>query len=695
VATYTLNKDLETRSVIDLVKRGVYIYAQHPSTRILTCSYSFDGGERIHRWMPWLGGKHKKMPRDLADALHDRDVEIQGWNAGSFERLLLEHVAKIKIEPERFHDTMIRARSMALPGKLELCARALQVPVQKANDAMMRKWCAPQKDGSWADDLDEFEVLCSYCDDDTRAEAQIAQLVRPLSPEERVDFAVNERINDRGLLVDIGLARAAQRYAREELADICERLNVITRGAVTTPKQYIRIKDWLREILPPEIAFFLDPDEKTGKVSFDAAKREEMLSNEYEDVLVGEVREFVELVHDGGKASTSKFAAMEARASDHDQRVRGAYHLNGAGQTGRFSSSGAQLHNFIRASLPNIEDVVESILRGEDPEAVIRTASYDRDGGLAFTDKKRRERIKRPYNILTILSRCLRPSIISGPGKILVWRDWSSIEARVLPWLSLQNSASQVLDIFASGDDIYKHQAAMSFGVSFDDVTDSMRQGGKVQILSFGYGGGAGAGLRMAKVYGLDIDQQTAEDWKMAWRQTNPWAPRFWADLEVAAFQAVREKDTVFTAGRIEYLYTKDTLWCMLPSGRMIAYPFPKIVTLKGRWGPADTVTAMKGAFHPKKGTNYWPRMKLWGGIQAENVTQAEAASILRYGLRELDDNDWPIVVHTHDEIGCEVDEDEEEQCKLVMGDIMNNALPCFDGLPLASEASSGFAYGK
>lgn len=695
MATYHINLDLETRSRIDLTKRGVHLYARDPSTRILTCSYILNAKDPrpkdVRRWSPYLT---KSMPRDLKDALHDRDVEVRGWNAASFERLLLKHVARIDIPPERFHDTMIRARSMALPASLELCARALRMPYQKADDTIMRKWCAPLKDGTWADDLHEFERLCGYCDYDVLSEAGIADLLRPLSADERTDTAVNERINDRGLMVDIQLARMAQHYAAEELEDIKERLNTITNGVVTSPKQYVRIKQWLAERLPEELQFFLDPDEETGKISFDASIREDILSNEYEDVLVGEVREFVELVHDGGKASTAKFAAMEARAGE-DQRVRGAYQLNGAAQTGRFSSSGLQVHNFIRASLPNIEDVVESILRDDHPDTLISIASYDADGGLAFTDKKRRERIKKPYNILTILSRTLRPSIIAPEGKVLVWRDWSSIEARVLPWLSAENSASQVLEIFASGKDIYKHQASMSFGIPIEELSDIQRQGGKVQILSFGFGGGKGAGMRMARAYGLDITENVAEEWKLAWRQTNPWAPRFWAKLEVAAFQAVKNPDTVYNAGRISYLCTKDTLYCLLPSGRMICYPFPRITTIPGRWGDVDTVTAMKGAFHPKKGTSYWPRMKLWGGFQAENVTQAEAATILRYSLRELDADGWPIVGDTHDEILCEVDEAEEEECKLAMGDIMNYMPDCFAGLPLASEVSSGLAYGK
>lgn len=691
MTTHVLNIDTETRSMIDLTKVGTHNYARHPSTKLLVASYSFDGGKTIRRWQSWLG---RKAPAELTDALHDKDTDIEAWHA-SFERNIFRDVCGWDIPPERYHCTMIRSRSMALPGSLEMCARALEMPVKKGDDAMMRRWCAPREDGTWADDPDEYEILCEYCDDDVRTEAGLSGVLRGLTAEERQDYAVNERKNERGLLVDISLARAAQKYAKEELADICDRLNIISRGKITSPKQYQRIKVWLADNLPPELQWVVEPDEKTGKVSFDAAAREELLASENEDALVGETRELVELVHDGGKASTSKFAAMCTRAGS-DQRVRGAYNLFGAGQTKRFSSTGLQVHNYIRASLPNIEDVVEAILCATPADQLIRIASYNTDGGLAFTDRKKVERIKRPFNILTILSRTLRPSIIAAPGKILVWRDWASIEARICPWLSAENSASYKLDLFASGKDVYIHQAAMSFSVDEDDVTPVQRQGGKIQELAFQFGGGAGAGMIMARAYGLDIDERTAEGWKNAWRQTNPWAPRFWGKLEVAAFQAVRNPDTTYDAGRVSYLCTADILFCLLPCGTLLSYPFPEISSVPGRWGPADTVTAIKASLHPKKGTNYWPRMKLWGGLQSETVTQGEAASLLRWAERELDDNGWPLIGDTHDEILLEVDEDEEEEAQAVLKDVMNNPpMAIFGGLPLASEGSSGFSYGK
>jgi len=685
-----LHLDFETRATVDLTIVGAHIYAAHPDTRVLCASYTLDGAT-MKRWRTWAGDP---PPRDLMAALADPAIVIHGWNL-NFERLILRDVLRREVPTERFRCVMARARSMALPGKLELCARALQMPVQKSDNSIMMKWCKPLKDGTWADDPKEYEQLLDYCDVDVLTEIGIGGLLRELSDEEQRDWEINEAINDRGIPVDTGLAQAAQRYAKDELDDIKAQLNVLTKGVVTSPKQFQRIKDWLAEWLPPELKSFAEPDPETGKVSFDAAAREELLAEDNADVLVGDVREFVELIHDGGRASTAKFAAMQARAGS-GQRARGAYVFYGASQTGRYSSSGIQVHNFIRAGLANIENVVEAVLRGVPKAKLIDIASYKPDGTFVF-DKSVGVPIAKPYNVLTILSRLLRPSIVADDGKTLVWGDWSSIEAVVNPWLSKENSASELLDYFAAGKDLYLRQAVMTYGLrSEEDVTPAQRQaGGKVPVLSFGFGGGAGAAIRMARAYNVAMDWASADLLKVTWRRSNPWAERFWRNLEIAYFNAVREPGTVFHAGRVAYLMAQSVLWCLLPSGKLLAYPFARIETVEGRFGPQDVVTCIKGSFRPKAGSNYWPRMRLWGGITAENCTQAEAASLLRWAIRELYENGWPIIGHTHDELLCEIEEEEADEMKTVMHDIMTNGPAWAAGLPLRAEVSNGYVYAK
>ena len=683
------NWDLESGSELDLTQVGVYVYAAHPSTRVHVLKYTFDGGRTMQTWHVARGDP---LPADLDAALDDPTVRFAGWNA-NFERVMFRDVLRIDIPAQRFLCTMACARAMALPARLGLCGKALSIEFQKGDDTAMRLWMKPKPDGSWhtpAGDPYSYTELCDYCGLDVLAEIEIASYLRPLSLDEWEDYWITEEVNDRGIPIDIDLAKAAQAYAEEELHDIKQTLNALTKGRVTSPKQFGRIKAWLDDYLPPEMK--LKP--VNGKISFDRAVREELLAIDNENMIAGEVREFIQLIHDGGRASTAKFAAMQTRAGP-DDRVRGAYVYNGAGQTHRFSSHGLQVHNFVRKKLGNIEDVVDSIKRNDHPNELIRIASTTPDGSLVI-EPGESEPIRQPYDIMTILSRCLRPSIVAADGKTLVWGDWEQIEARVLPWLSGQNSATTLLELFARGEDVYRHQAALTYGVPLDQVTKTMRQnGGKIPVLAFGFGGGEGAVMSMARAYGVRMTKEEGEELKIAWRATNPWAQRFWMNLETAAYNAVNHPREEFSAGRVTYKSDQDALWCMLPSTRMLAYPLPRIEEVEGRFGPQVAVTVMKGSLQPKKGVKEWPRMRLWGGLLAENVTQSEALSLLRYGVRELHRSDWPTIGHTHDEILLEVEDSEVEEAEAVLHDIMTRVPDYWAGLPLAAEVKSGWVYGK
>jgi hypothetical protein len=78
----------------------------------------------------------------------------------------------------------------------------------------------------------------------------------------------------------------------------------------------------------------------------------------------------------------------------------------------------------------------------------------------------------------------LRPALIAKPGHVLIAYDWSAIEGRVHPWLSNCHAGEGKLDVFRSGLDPYKVNAAATFGVAYADVTGDQRQVGKVQELA-------------------------------------------------------------------------------------------------------------------------------------------------------------------------------------------------------------------
>jgi DNA polymerase len=282
--------------------------------------------------------------------------------------------------------------------------------------------------------------------------------------------------------------------------------------------------------------------------------------------------------------------------------------------------------------------------------------------------------------VTDVLKGMLRPALIPDKGKSFVVADWSSIEARVTPWCS-GPAGDAKLDLFRNGADVYKVNAAATFHCAVEDVTKDQRQVGKVQELACGFAGGVGAFSAMGRIYGIVLPESESRKMVDAWRRANPWSVPYWQDLETAYTRAIRNPKTQMVAGRVTYYFDGVHLWYSLPSGRVLCYPYALI--------GEDGVTYAKASWKPAADAKEWPRARLWKGLACENITQAVAADILRYALRQLPD----VVLHVHDEIVIETDQPEDvlEQMQRVM-----STPPAWaEGLPLAAEASIMDRYGK
>jgi DNA polymerase len=301
-----------------------------------------------------------------------------------------------------------------------------------------------------------------------------------------------------------------------------------------------------------------------------------------------------------------------------DNRLRGAFIANGASGTGRFSSKGAQLHNYPR-------------LTAKDPDAVRLLMMSGAD---------------LPGSTLLALKSMLRPSIRAQRGMI-VRADWSAIEARGLPWLTGRAAAAHYLDAFRDPNrDIYVEQShAAGLG--------GARQPGKVVVLALGYGGGEGALTVMCKGYGVNIENKGLV--VKRWRASNRWAVEFWYELQRVALSVIRSRSTKWQhVGRVAFSYSeKGHISCLrmgLPSGRILYYPFPAID--KAERG--ENMLYLKAAWKPKADAKAWPRARAWGGLLAENATQATCADLLRHALVKAIKGGLPIVGHVHDELIAE-----------------------------------------
>ena len=645
--------DFETRSRCDLKAHGVYNYARDPSTEVLCMSYAFDD-EPVETWLP-------KYP--FPERVANWAGQIRAHNA-AFERLIFWHVLDIPFALTQFFCTATQARANCLPGSLEDIGRALSSKMKKDHRGaqLIRQLSIPKADGTFNNDPELMAEMIRYCEQDVRAMREISKAMRILSDTELLDYHVNERINDRGVRVDVPLCEAAVRYAEAELQDIEQIVTDVTRGMITSVRSP-RMREWVLARVGPEAKKLMTVyKDGESKFSIDKTVRANLLAMDNPDELPADVAEVVQCADDLWASSVAKFKRL-ANLAGQDARVRGAFVFAGGSATGRASSYGAQVHNFTRKCHKEPKAVRQALVRGH---------SIVPRYGIRVTD---------------VLKSMLRPALVPAKGNVYVVADWSAIEARATAWLSADRTAEDVLNVFRVGGDIYKREAAGIYRTDVSKITDEQRQIGKVAILSLGFAGGVGAFGNMARAYGVTMSESDAQRIVDAWRRANGWAVRYWQKLEEAYTRAMRNVNHEFRAGRVAYLFDGQHLWYALPSGRVLCYPFARL--------DEDGVSYLKAAWKPAADATEWPRARLWKGLATENITQAVANDLLREALRELDRRGLQTVLHVHDEIVLECPVDAAEAVAETLVEVMCAAPHWAEGFPLRAEVKVMQRYGK
>jgi len=637
--------DFETRSKCDLKSKGVYNYAQDASTDVLCMSYAFDDDEVV----TWLPGE------PFPESVRNHTGLIYAHNA-AFERLIFWYVLQIDFKLEQFYCTAAQARANCAPGSLEDVGRFAGADMRKDHrgSQLIRLLSIPQANGQFREDAALMAEMVAYCEQDVRAMRAISKALRPLSDDELHDYHVNEQINDRGVLVDVPLCQAAVKYAADETVEIQQIVSEVTDGVITSVRSP-KMRAWVLKRVGPEAKKLMWTGEK---YSIDKTVRANLLAMDNHDEIPAHVADVIQCADDLWASSVAKFKRLSSLADEEDNRVRGAFVFAGGAATGRASSYGAQVHNFTRKCAKEPDEV---------RHAMVRSHAITPRFGKRITD---------------VLKGMLRPALIAKPGHVLIAYDWSAIEGRVHPWLSNCPAGEAKLDVFRSGLDPYKVNAAATFGVPYADVGADQRQVGKVQELALGFLGGAGAFEVFGRAYGIRLSVSEVSKAVEGWRRANPWAQAHGQQLEAAYLRAMRNKGFEFSAGRVVYLFDGQTLWYSLPSGRVLCYP-------NAKFDAEGNVTYTKAAWKPAADAKEWPRARLWRGLACENVTQAAAHDILRHSLRQLDG----VVLHVHDEIVVECPAQEAEAVAAHMHQIMCTPPAWAEGLPLAAEGVTTTRY--
>lgn len=628
----SLHLDFESASACDLKAEGLARYAEDMSTTWHCLAWAFDD-EPADIVTPDDCCHHPRFDRVLdhvaAGGLvyaHNAAFELAIWN-----KVCVPTLDWPRLRPEQVRCTMAMAYAMALPGALENAAPALGIEQRKdaAGKRVMMQLCKPRDDGRlWRpeDDPAKFQILYAYCKQDVVVERALHQRMLELSPYEQKLWTLDYEINQRGVAVDLTGVDAAIKLVESEKYRLNGEMLKATGGVVGSCTEVQLLVKWIR----------LQGVELKGLAKADVL---DALAENAETVPAN-VRRVLEIRQEAAKSSTAKISAMKERANA-DGRVRGIHQYHGA-NTGRWAGRGIQTQNLPRPrGTMGPSDIEDAIANMSSPGYV--------------------DMMYGP--VMDAISDCVRGLLVAPKGKDLVAIDFSAIEARVLAWLASEES---VLDIFRTHGKIYEHAAAGIYHVVMEAVTKAMRQIGKVAVLALGYGGGVGAFQSMAKNYGVKIPDTEADDIKKAWRSAHPYIVSYWERIETAATNAVYTGD-VTTAGQhgrhVSFKVDGSFLWCRLPSGRMLCYPYPEIRTVTTPWGAEKDALTYMTVIEGKKtkcledpaSKGSWQRISTYGGSLAENVTQAVARDLLAHAMFSLDAAGFPIVMHVHDEAVVEI----------------------------------------
>lgn len=666
-----LHIDFETRSAVDLKVFGLDIYSHHETTDAWCLCYAFDEDQvktwRIGEALPQEIYDHVKAGKPVVG--HNVTFEFAIWN-----NCMRKKYGWPTLKISQCYCSMAMAYAMSLPPSLKMLARALNAKTQKDMDghALMLSMSKPRK---WVDGKPEFwnvperlERLIKYCINDVAAERDCEKMMVPLSESERRVWLLDQRINQRGIGVDREACEKTLALAKIVQKDLNKKIKQATEGAISETSEATAILRWCNDNgIPME--------------SLKKHDMEEWLELEH---LPSNVREVLEIRGDAAKISVKKLDVM-LNMSLRDGRLRGQFQYHGAGP-GRWSGRGVQLHNLPRPLK-------------EYKDAALQQAIIDgiRSG---YLDENDIDNLYGPF--MRVISSLVRGYLVSTSGQDFIGADLANIEGRVLAWLA---GEEWKLDAFraydaGTGSDIYLLTAGRILKKKASEVDDDERQAyGKVPELALGYGGGVGAFQSMAVNYNVEVTNEEADEIKMDWRAVHPATYKFWGQLNSAAMSAVRNAGGTFYAGakgrQIAFKVAGSFLWVKLPGGRCLCYPFPEISTVKAPWGDQiQCVTYMGVDGRAKSKTKgKWVRLTTYGGYWAENVTQAVARDILVEGMFRMEDRNYPIVLHVHDENVAEVAKEYGDVKEVE--ELMSIVPVWAQGLPIAAKGFRGTRYRK
>lgn len=604
----TLAIDIETYSDVDLISCGVYKYSSSPHFEILLIAYSVDDEETV--CIDVANGE--EPPKEFMEMLLDDTVTKTAFNA-NFERICFSNYYQHSFRPEAWRCTAVQAAMLALPLSLEGVGAVLGLDKQKMTEGkeLIKYFCSPCKatksNGGRTRNLpkdapEKWRQFKTYCIRDVDVEKQIRQRLAkfPIPKREQEIYCLDQRINDRGIMVDRNLVNHA--VACDLLYKETATARAYELTGLENPNSVSQLKFWLKEK-------GLEVDSLAKDTVKDLSMKAE-----------GDVQEVLKLRLATSKTSVKKYEAID-RSVCAENRVHGLLQFYGANRTGRWAGRLVQIHNLPQNHLPDLELARALVSEGRYEEVELFYESTP-----------------------NVLSELIRTAFVAKPGCRFIISDYSAIEARVLAWLAGEEWRLQV---FETHGKIYEASASAMFHVPIEEIikTSPLRQKGKISELALGYGGAVGALTSMGALK-MGLTEEELPGLVSTWRSANPHITAFWWAVDEAAITAVRDKKPS-KVGRVSFEYKSGILFVTLPSGRKLSYVKPRMMLNKfGREG-----LTYEGIGESKK----WMRLETYGPKLVENIVQAASRDILAEAMLRLEKEGFDIVCHVHDEVVLEV----------------------------------------
>lgn len=626
-----ITMDIETVSDENISECGVYRYAESEYFDLLLISYSIDNGPIATCDI----ANGDILPNEVLKALTDKSIIKKAFNV-NFERVCLsvylrrnypdlldfENTVGNYIDPVSWQCDMMHSRYLGMISSLEDMGRFLRLKEKKMSEGeeLIKFFCTLHEDKNGnllfydkSDAPKEWKKFKAYNRRDVEVELKIQRYLSEIPVPDFIweEFYIDQRINDRGILVDKEYVKKAVELDRKIKEELFLKLAALTN--LDNPNSPAQMKEWLM------------------RKGIEAESLDKKSVQKISETAPDDVKEVLRLYQQLSKSSVKKYDTM-LHVVCADGRARGMFSFYGANRTGRFAGRLIQLQNLPQNHLDNLAEL-KSLIKAGDFETV-RASNAD---------------------VPDVLSQLIRTAFIPPEGGKYVVADFSAIEARVLAWLADEKWRIQA---FANGEDIYCASAAKMFGVPVEKngVNGHLRQKGKIAELACGYGGSIGAIKAMG---GTELKLSDDELYALVddWRRSSPNIVKFWSNVQSVAEKVVTDRSSI-TFGRLKFSYEVGIFFIELPSGRRLAYVRPKVEKNDN----GKHIITYEGTDSSRK----WSRLETYGPKLVENITQGVARDLLMYAMATM--QEMNIVGHVHDEVIVECDQDVtiEQVCGLM-----------------------------